>query len=152
MSVHVTGDRELLARLAAVGRVPASGILRRWQMRTTQLAKLKAPKRTGNLKRTIRPGWLRGTSATVEATAHYAGMVEGGTRPHIIVPRTARALAWGGDRRLSGSLRKGASPTRFARRVRHPGTKAQPFLHPSAQQALGELDTQPIIDAWNDGA
>ncbi len=153
----VQGDEALIRRLRAVAQVPtiADRLLNRWQMRTVQLAKARVPKRTGNLQRSIHPGSLRGLSATVEASAEYAAYIEYGTRAHIIRPRTRRALAWNdnpGARRLSGNLRSGFSPNVFARLVRHPGTSAQPFLGPSAREALDELDTDPIVRSWNEAA
>lgn len=44
--------------------------------------------------------------------------VEFGTRPHVIEPDTAEALAWpGGDHPVT--------------RVNHPGTRAQPYMRPA---------------------
>ena len=91
--------------------------------------------------------------ATVVASAEYARYVEEGTRPHIIRPVRARVLAWGGDRRLTGSLRSGARPTSFARIVHHPGTRPKPFLRPAAVQAMQELKmADTFIVAWNEAA
>ncbi len=69
-------------------------------------------------------------------TAHYARMVEEGTRPHVITPRSRRVLSWktgGGGRYVtSGSGRKyykaGQAGRAFAMRVNHPGTKPKPFM------------------------
>ena len=47
----------------------------------------------------------------------YAPMVNDGTRPHIIRPKRAQALRF----RVGGRVV-------YARVVRHPGTKARPFL------------------------
>ncbi len=56
-----------------------------------------------------------GTRWTVRArnTAPHAAFVDKGTPPHLIVPRSARVLAFD----VNGELV-------FARRVNHPGTKA----------------------------
>ena len=59
----------------------------------------------------------------MEVTVHtsnvkYARLVEEGTRPHIIRPENKKALYWEGARR----------PTRS---VRHPGSKAKPYLIPA---------------------
>ncbi|MFN8520724.1 MAG: hypothetical protein U0667_15315 [Chloroflexota bacterium] len=158
MSLHVQGEAELIRRLTMIGVQDGRfgpRILRRWQVLTVQKAKANvAPhKRTGNLQRSIVPGPIGMTAAQVIATAAYAGIVEGGSRAHEIRPRNARVLAWGGDRRLSGTLRSGASPTHFARVVHHPGTKPYPFLAPAARDALGETDlVGEVITAWNDAA
>lgn len=158
MADHVQGDRQLIARLDAAGRAMSPRVvLRRWQVRTTQLAKVNvAPhKKTGMLQRSIGPGRLIGTTAQVVATAAHAVYLEKGTRAHLIRPRNARVLAWNnqpGATRLSGALRSGVAPNVFARLVRHPGTQAAPFLEPAAKQALAEIDADPIVQAWNGAA
>ena len=63
-------------------------------------------------------------------------------------------LAWpasAGGRRLSGRARTGAA-MRFARKVNHPGTKAQPFLVPGAVAALRAVGIESIIRGWNEAA
>lgn len=60
----------------------------------------------------------------VEAQTDYAMFVHEGTRPHVIVPRRAKVLAWQSN-----------SGVAFAKRVNHPGTKAQPWLAKSAEAA-----------------
>lgn len=150
----VQGEAQLQARLANIRKAPAV-MLRTWQMRTTQLAKVLAPKRTGNLKRSIRPGIVTGDSATVVAATNYARFVEEGTRAHTIRPRNRKVLAWNnspGAYRLSGSLRSGARPNVFAREVHHPGTRPHPFMMPAGEQALGEIGIDAVVKQWNDGA
>lgn len=63
--------------------------------------------------RTTRPDGVR-----LEFTAHvpYARYVVGGTRPHLISARAARALHW-----------IDAGGSHFARTVHHPGTAPNPF-------------------------
>jgi hypothetical protein len=80
--------------------------------------KRRTPVKTGNLRRTItsrveRPG-VRGVVGT---NASYARPVHEGSRPHTIRPRRARVLRF-----------KKGGETIFARFVRHPGTRGQPFL------------------------
>lgn len=156
MADHVQGDKQLIARIRAVEQaVTPRVLLRRWQVRTTQLAKVRAPKRTGTLARSIHPGMIMGTVAQVIADAGHAVYVEKGTRAHLIRPRNARALAWNSDAgatRLSGAMRSGVAPNVFARLVRHPGTQPQPFLEPAARQSLDELDADPVVRAWNSAA
>ena len=62
----------------------------------------------------------------MEVTVHtsnvkYARLVEEGTRPHIIRPKNKKALYWEGARRP-------------VRSVRHPGSKAKPFLIPAFEK------------------
>lgn len=102
--------------------------------------KRRAPVRTGNLRRTIHVGRVTNTSAETVAGARYAGFVEVGTKPHEIRPRARKALRW-----------KGSGGIVFAKRVRHPGTKAQPFMVPGALAAIGDLRDK-IVALWNRAA
>ena len=55
--------------------------------------------------------------ARVGSNVDYLLPVHEGSRPHIIVPKSKKALKWN---------KRGRA--RFARRVRHPGNKPNPFL------------------------
>lgn len=59
-----------------------------------------------------------GLFADVGTNVSYARYVELGTRPHVIRPRTRKALAWKGARHP-------------VRKVNHPGSKPHPFLRPA---------------------
>jgi len=120
-------------------------------------AKDLVPKKTGNLKRTIRMGQITSTSARILAGGQrevgYAAAVEFGTGPHVIVPRKAKVLAWGGNRRLSGTLRSGASAEFFAMKVNHPGSRAKPYLVPGAKAAMRTAGLKDaLIKTWNEAA
>lgn len=160
MSVTVSGADALRHRLAALASdKPDRIILGQFGQLAVQRARELVPKRTGNLARTIRVESvdLHAQRVTVVAGGTqrigYAAYVEFGTRPHEIVPVRRRALAWGGDRRLSGSLRSGSRPTHFARRVNHPGTRPQPFLERGSRLALSEVGlSDAIVRVWNEAA
>ncbi|MFC8583455.1 HK97 gp10 family phage protein [Streptomyces sp. NPDC057217] len=84
-------------------------------------AKVLAPVDTGRLRASIR---LERRSVfglrqrwTVGSDVEYAPMVNDGTRPHKIRPRTKKALRF----KVGGKVV-------FARVVSHPGTRARPFL------------------------
>jgi hypothetical protein len=84
-------------------------------------AKVLAPVDTGRLRASIRVE-RRSTFGlrqrwTVGSDVEYAPMVNDGTRPHIIRPRRAKALKF----TVGGR-------TVYAAVVRHPGTRARPFL------------------------
>lgn len=149
------GADELQARLAAIS--DTRQMVGRIALRAVAEAKILVPRRTGNLGRTIRLGKVDADSAEVLAGGKlkvgYAAAVEFETKPHIIRPRRRKALAWGGSRTLAGGLRKGARPEFFARLVRHPGTRAKPYLVPGIRKALqvAGLKVQ-IVDAWNRAA
>jgi hypothetical protein len=121
-------------------------------------AKRLVPRKTGNLGRTIRLGTVTATNATIMAGGKdgvgYARYVEFGTKGGaIIVPKRKKVLAWGGDRRLSGSLRTGAKADHFAMRVTRGATQAKPYLVPGAKRAVEKAGlADAIITAWNGAA
>lgn len=154
MTEDLEGMAELQRRFEALG--DTRKFLGQIGLRAVAIAKEKVPRKTGNLGRTIRLGNVTDTDAQIIAGGQggvgYAQIVEYGSRPHVIVPRNKKVLAWGGARRLSGSLRSGSAATIFARRVNHPGTKAKPFLKPAAEEAVRESGIDVLIRAWNDAA
>lgn len=158
--VTVTGATQLEARLRAVQQVGTRGLMQKLVLRSVAEAKLLAPHKTGNLRRTILPGAVTTTMGEVKATANYAGYVEHGTRPHTITPNARKALRWaasGAAVRLTGRPTKAAQRAGgayvFAKRVNHPGTKAHPFLLPGAERAIAQGGlSQSIIAAWNEAA
>ena len=63
---------------------------------------------------------------------YYALYVEFGTAPHIIKPKNKQALSWtegngGGGKRF------------FAKVVKHPGTRPQPFIRTAFDTALRDI-------------
>lgn len=158
----ILGARELARRFDSI----ASSATKREVLSVVGLVavaeakRLEAPHRkTGNLGRTIRLGPINDQAETVEimaggsANVGYAAYLEFGTKAHDIVPRTKKALAWGGKRTLSGRLASGSTPTMFARRVHHPGTRAYPYLVPGAKSALVKAGlADVVVKAWNEAA
>lgn len=151
----IKGDRELNRRLIALGEGPKD-MLREVGVTAVREAKILVRRRTGNLGRTIRVGSLTDTHVDVVAggtrNVGYAAAVEFGSRAHVIVPRHASVLAWGGGRTLGGRLRKGSKATHFARRVHHPGTRPHPFLIPGFERALRAVGLDAIVARWNKSA
>ena len=76
---------------------------------------------TGHLRRAVSTD-IKGLEATVHTSnVKYAIMVEKGTKAHLIKPKNKKMLYW-----------KGAShPVRI---VRHPGSRAKPFLEPALEK------------------
>lgn len=151
--IRLTGSRQLQARLRAVQKAPRDG-MRALGLTAVREQKLLVARKTGHTARTIRLERVTNDSATTVVQGAGA-FLEYGTKPHIIRPRNARALRFAsssGGRTLAGRPRKGAA-VRFAKFVRHPGTKAQPFMVPGAQKALASAGflTQ-VVDAWNSAA
>lgn len=105
-----------------------------------ELAAQYAPKRTGELARSI--GYQHGPMETrVYASAPYAAYVEFGTWSHSAIaprsgtyeirPRNASALKFtGSDGRVV-----------FAKSVQHPGIRPQPFMGPAANAVTEGLVT-----------
>lgn len=138
-----------MARLRAMGHTNVE--MKALQLSAIREAKLLVHRKTGHLGRSIVPGTVTKDHAVIEARTPYAATLEFGSKPHIIRPRKAKVLAWGGTRRLSGTLAKGSSPTHFARIVHHPGTKPYPYLIPGAKKALQGLK-DVIVRTWNEAA
>lgn len=157
MSLRVTlqGGPELRRRMQALGKAPKE-MLGNIGIRAVGEAKLRVPRRTGNLARTIRIGTVTEQYVEVHAggtvAAGYAATVEFGSRAHIIVPRRRKALAWGGHRTLSGRLGAGMKPAFFAKRVRHPGTTARAYLRPGLVAALEQVGLSDVVRLWNEAA
>lgn len=119
-------DAELGRQTALIIARKAAGLSRRMVAQ----AKQNAPVDTGNLARSVEEVPLRFSSPYsadfgMIARAHYARFVEDGTRPHVIRPRTAKALRF----TVGGQVV-------FARYVNHPGTRARPFMRNAAATVL----------------
>lgn len=72
--------------------------------------------------RSISSGVVR---ITFTANTPYAGYVVSGTPPHLIRPRSARALHW-----------QAGGASRFARLVHHPGTRPNPYARRAIEPML----------------
>lgn len=87
------------------------------------------PRDTGLLASTIRVE-RRGPGRRVlygnDGPAWYAPLVEWGTRPHVILPRTGRYLRWVDPK---------TGRVTFARKVDHPGTPAFRVMSGAALEA-----------------
>lgn len=106
------------------------------------------PWRSGNLLQSF-----RFKSSLLESrwgpTSKYAPFVEFGTAPHVIRPRNARALAWGGGSTgryvTAASGRKYYRPgatgnMTFAMVVHHPGTKPNKFMERIVSKSTNEIN------------
>jgi len=79
--------------------------------------KRNTPKKTGGLRDSINVK-STGSSLIISMDA-YGEYVEFGTRPHLILPKTKKALKF----EVNGQ-------EVFSKKVLHPGTQAQPFVRP----------------------
>lgn len=144
----VQGMDGLQRRLKAIGETQTA--MRALQFSTIHEAQALVHRKTGQLQRSIGPGPVSATHAVVQARTPYAASLEFGARPHVIVPKRAKVLAWGGSRRLTGSLRSGSSADHFAKKVNHPGNRPYPYLIPGAKRALEKAGLlAAIVSSWN---
>jgi len=80
----------------------------------------------GNLRQSIKSRTVR-LAGEVRVGADYAIFVEAGTRPHIIKVKNKKVLA---DRR-AGIF--------FGKKVKHPGTKPNPFFAKGIKQSISKI-------------
>lgn len=141
VSVRLDGLPELQRRLNAIDDL--GPLMRDLALTAVGEQKRLAPVKTGNLRRTIHIGQVTSRSAETIAGAKYAAAVEFGTRAHEIRPRNKRTLRW-----------KGSGGVVFAKFVRHPGTRAQPFMIPGAEKAISGINglRDRIVSQWNKAA
>lgn len=108
--------RAVQAEVNRLAARDAARVAREVEARAKQLA----PVQTGRLRSSIHaePKFtFRGPTVRVSADVNYATFVENGTAPHLIRPRTAKALKF----KIGGR-------TVYAKVVHHPGTKAVHFM------------------------
>jgi len=80
-----------------------------------------------------------------DSIADYGGYVEFGTKPHVIRPKTPGGVL---VFKMNGTLV-------YAKKVNHPGTKAQPFVRPAFEawvDSLGTMAAEANIKVLKDGA
>ncbi len=110
---------------------------------------IKCPVDTGRLRNSIKVK-PQGKGLLI-SMADYGRMVEFGTPPHIINAKSKEALHWHQEKGKtqhghphSSSLKKGAS---FAKSVKHPGTRPNPFIRNTIQNKLRLIIAQEIMKA-----
>ena len=119
MTVAVSGaDRSIRFDWTAASRAWAESVA----PTATSIMKARAPFKTGKLRQGIssrvesEPG---STQVMIYGTASYLPFILGGTQPHVITARNAKALRWVAN--------AGHGSAMFARSVQHPGTKPNDF-------------------------
>ncbi|MFJ3545480.1 hypothetical protein ACIPQH_25330 [Streptomyces rubiginosohelvolus] len=117
MSVEVRVDQGAISRMLRARGGTAERVLRRRLNRTANYARDEAPGSMGDYIDTRVEDGPRGLVGVVECTHPAVRFVLDGTRPHVIRPRRASVLRF----ELGGR-------TVFAKRVSHPGTRANNFL------------------------
>jgi len=94
-------------------------------LKMQEIATINCPVDKGRLKNSINlkpsiPGYA---NYILSDAVEYGPDVEFGTAPHIIRPSTMKALRF-----------KAGGKTIFAKKINHPGTRAQPFFRPALDQ------------------
>jgi hypothetical protein len=149
----IKGLPQLISRFNAIK--PNQQMMRTLALSAVREQKIEVPRRTGNLGRSIRIGRVTPKEAQTIAAASYALYVHEGTKAHDIRPKNRKALRFpadGGSSTLGGRVRSGGK-VRFAKRVRHPGTKANPFMLRGAQKAVQAAGfASYVIERWNRAA
>lgn len=140
VTVQIKGLKELRNRLEAIDDL--GPLMRDLALSAVAEQKRLSPVKTGNLRRSINVGRITDRTAETIARAEYASYVEYGTKAHEIRPRNRRVLRFKVGNRYV-----------YARKVRHPGTRAQPFMIPGAQKAVSGVALQErIVKLWNRAA
>lgn len=134
------GSRELRRRLKAI-RTVFKPVGRRWGKETVRLASRRVKVRSGKTRSSIRIKNASQRKASVEAR-HGARFLESGVKPHDLKARRFDAMRFN----VHGQ-------PRFAKKVRHPGARKQPFLRNSAREALQRTPLlEELIKLWNGAA
>ncbi|WP_328638359.1 hypothetical protein [Streptomyces canus] len=117
MTVEVRVDQGAIRRLLRSRSGPARRKLEAKVERVADIARGEAPGHMGEYIDTRIEEGPRGLQGVITCDHPAVRFVLDGTRPHIIVPRRAKALRF----EAGGGIV-------FAKRVRHPGTRANNFL------------------------
>jgi len=130
ITVGVTIDRrqldDILEKFGLFYPWFSDKFLRKSATRIAELMRERAPVRTGRLRQSIIVRLETG-EVSVGPTVPYAPYVEYGTKPHIIRPVRAKALAF----EVQGT-------TVFAKLVHHPGFAGRFFVREAYEQFLSE--------------
>jgi len=109
-------------------------------MRMHFLAVNRAAKKTGNMARMIRMLIIgKGFTGDVISQANYSNDVENGTKPHTITVKNKKVLAGPARKAPSGWTNISGDYAIYGKSVKHPGTKAQPFMMPAFMAAKRKL-------------
>ena len=135
------GSRELRRRMKAIKTV-FKPVGRSWAEDTKRLATQRVKVTTGKTRSSIRVRNASMKRATVEAR-HGGRFLEAGTQAHEIRAKRVQAMPIGNA---------GGQP-QFAKKVKHPGMRKQPFMHNSARDALERNPmADELIKLWNQAA
>jgi hypothetical protein len=140
VSGSLKGDKELKARLKAIGQV-FKPVARQWAAKDRDLMRPMVPVQTGRLRKSFRVSSVSAKRARV--LGHYtAYFVDAGPKAHVITAKRHPFMVF-----------KAGNKTIFARKVHHRGYRARPFRQRAADEALRLTPAaQDVIDLWNRAA
>lgn len=140
MAVVIHGSRELKARFKAIKQV-FKPLARDWTDETVKLGRQRVRVVTGKTRASIR----RKNASSIKASVQAGGgarFLEVGTKEHAINAKRVGAMKFNSN----------GQPV-FAKKVKHPGARPQPFLRSSGADALRKMDPlKRLIDSWNRAA
>lgn len=122
--------RKVPAKLTKNLNVAVEKVLLRVESQTKRNAPVNKQSGGGNLRQSIRSQMTGISSGKVEVGAKYAIFVHEGTKPHIIKIRRKKVLA----NKRQGKI--------FGKVVKHPGTRANPFLQEAVDKSQGFIDKE----------
>jgi len=128
VTIQIKGLKELKAAFKKAPAIVRNQIIKAIALSVASVnrnVKLETPVKTGHLRSGIRSR-ISPFKGMVESTRNYGIYVHEGTSAHIIRPVRKKALYW-----------KGASHP--VKSVRHPGTKANPFMKRGAERSEGQV-------------
>lgn len=111
-------------------RIAFPGIARRMQNELV----LKSPVDTGRLRNSIKV--ISTEDGLLISMVDYGKYVEFGTPPHIITPKEKKALKF-----------KIGTNEIFAKKVKHPGTRPNPFIRTTIQTKLKQIIIEELVKA-----
>ena len=137
-TMKVDADSVIASLVERKARVPqkVSEVVHALTVKLQRAIEARAPVKTGKLRRSIFSEVIDNEYQAlgrvyVSPDTAYAKFVEYGTRPHDIYPTKASVLAF-----MMGGRQV------FAKHVRHPGTKAQFYMHGPFEEMKPEIIAQ----------
>ena len=107
-------------------------------VRFQNVLKINAPVDKGILRNSIVVRPTDDSLGLIIKMVEYGKEVEFGTNPHVIVPNTKKALAFGkGENRV------------VVKSVRHPGTRPNPFIRTSLRTELPRIVREELSKGVN---
>jgi len=161
--VSLKGGAELHKRLRAISAISApadrgreSSLAARWQVNTTRIARQMVPVRTGETRRSIRPGTSRRGRTTVVGK-FTVNFIDAGSKAHDEPRQPGLTPSGRVSRRKRGTGKvlkfQMGGATIFRKKVHKPRIAAHPFKKRAAREGLVAVNWATMIAGlWNRAA